>query len=864
MKNGTTLLLTLLLVTSAFAQKSVNVNKASDDVRVLIEAPKPYDDVVSKIERLGGVVNYEYKNIDAVAATIPNDRLNEVAGFRESRAIVEDRIITRGEPRSIERSGFGAVSSSVDVSEGLQEVVTDFLSVAPDGYLAEGGLTGAGAFWNATGHFGEGVIIGIMDSGLGDVPAITGRIAGGENFVQTVESLDDGLPAISNLNGDHGTFVASTAGANVAFCFDSASVLSQSVRTHLPESSVPNGCFGGLGDIIPLVGQAPAAAFYALKIFNNSGSTATSVILAAFDRAIELKEKYDAGDPDGVNLRVLNGSFGGSTLYAGDDPFFAGMIESVNAAGIVTVFSAGNNGPSGMTGGDPGTARNTLTVGATNVAAYERVLRDLQFGLGVGALYRPSNSHQTADFSGRGPTADGRTDPDITAPGFAIFVQGAAGGIGVASGTSFSAPNVAGAAALLISAFPDATPEQIRGALLVGADPSVLDDNSGPFDQGHGFLDVMGSYANFGAAPPADVGQETKNVRANVGQIGADIISSRGASRTTGWLEPGERVEFYVETKATDVGLTVQVSVTPELPFAEQNLFFGDDAFVAIHSAKTSSIGSTGDYRAGTPAFVPGTATFVLGPSDLEDGLTRVTVMGDWTNAGRIQAHVDIYADKQGRKIARPVNGKVTDDQQNMHSLRVRPGTSELTLTLDWDSDWSQWPTNDLDLYAISPSNELVIVDRDEDGDADGLSLDAPERVTIVDPEPGTWTLMVDGFTIWNGRESYKIISSTSSGLGKGGVATEEIAGEYELSEAYPNPFNPATQFTLQLRNEQEVTIAIFDLLGRRIATLHDGALSAAENHTFRFDATDLPSGVYLYTVQGESFKESREIVLMK
>ena len=129
--------------------------------------------------------------------------------------------------------------------------------------------------------------------------------------------------------------------------------------------------FGPGIDGVPMLGPAPFAEFYALKIFNRGGQTANSVILAAFDRAIELKQLHDAGDPDGVNIRVLNGSFSGGSLNAGDDPFFAAMVAGLNGAGIVTCFAAANDGPGSMTIGDPGSARNTLTVGATSIAAIE-------------------------------------------------------------------------------------------------------------------------------------------------------------------------------------------------------------------------------------------------------------------------------------------------------------------------------------------------------------------------------------------------------------------------------------------------------------------------------------------------------------
>ena len=101
-------------------------------------------------------------------------------------------------------------------------------------------------------------------------------------------------------------------------------------------------------DAIPIVGQAPAAQFYALKVFAAAGGGAPeSRILQAMDRAIQLKTTTQP------NMRVVNMSLGGSTLFAGHD-IEDELATSMAASGISLVASAGNEGPSGLTGGSPG------------------------------------------------------------------------------------------------------------------------------------------------------------------------------------------------------------------------------------------------------------------------------------------------------------------------------------------------------------------------------------------------------------------------------------------------------------------------------------------------------------------------------
>lgn len=98
------------------------------------------------------------------------------------------------------------------------------------------------------------------------------------------------------------------------------------------------------------------------------------------------------------------------------------------------------------------------------------------------------------------------------------------------------------------------------------------------------------------------------------------------------------------------------------------------------------------------------------------------------------------------------------------------------------------------------------------------------------------------------------------------GVANEENVqpGVREVSAAYPNPFARSTQFDLTLDAAQNVSIGVYNVLGQRVATLHEGTLAGGTTHTFRFEAGDLPGGVYLYRVNGETFSQTRQITLVR
>ncbi len=94
--------------------------------------------------------------------------------------------------------------------------------------------------------------------------------------------------------------------------------------------------------------------------------------------------------------------------------------------------------------------------------------------------------------------------------------------------------------------------------------------------------------------------------------------------------------------------------------------------------------------------------------------------------------------------------------------------------------------------------------------------------------------------------------------------AADELPGTHKLSAAYPNPFNPQTQFSLSVAQTQQVEINIFNLLGQRVKSLYNGTMVAKQEQTFAFDAASLPSGIYLIQVRGERFLETQQVTLLK
>ncbi|MFH1011189.1 MAG: T9SS type A sorting domain-containing protein, partial [bacterium] len=107
------------------------------------------------------------------------------------------------------------------------------------------------------------------------------------------------------------------------------------------------------------------------------------------------------------------------------------------------------------------------------------------------------------------------------------------------------------------------------------------------------------------------------------------------------------------------------------------------------------------------------------------------------------------------------------------------------------------------------------------------------------------------------GRETIheQIISATPT--------RDAVPLEFALHPNFPNPFNPTTTIRCDVKERGLVSLKVFDLLGREVVTLVNGDIPAG-THTIVWDASGLPSGVYLCRMEAERFQETRKMVLLK
>jgi len=330
------------------------------------------------------------------------------------------------------------------------------------------GLVNAPALWDL-GFTGQGIVVANMDTGVDAThPDLALRYRGGTN-------------SWYDPNGQHPTTPTDRAGHGTSTM-----------------GVMVGGDAGGTS-----IGMAPGAQWIAVKIFNDSGSATATNIHAGFQWLLN-----PDGDPATADApHIVNNSWtmSGSTCNLE----FQSDLRSLRAAGIVPVFSAGNNGPFVGSVGAVANNPEALAVGATD------------------------DSDVIASFSGRGPSAcSGAVSPRLAAPGVTIRTSDLSGGYRSVSGTSFAAPHVAGALALLLGPFPGLSADRQEAALQSSAvdfGASGLDN-----DYGYGRLDVLAAYNWLSSTPDFTVSTSPASATTTPGGSASYTVSVAGANGFTG------------------------------------------------------------------------------------------------------------------------------------------------------------------------------------------------------------------------------------------------------------------------------------------------------------------------------------------
>ena len=213
----------------------------------------------------------------------------------------------------------------------------------------------------------------------------------------------------------------------------------------------------------------------------------------------------------------------------------ADLAASLGVAVVVAAGNEGNDAWAIITA--PADADSVITVGAAN------------------------SDGTRAGFSGVGPTADGRTKPDVAALGVSVYVAEPAGGAQFGSGTSYAAPMVAGVVAQMLGARPSLTPTGVREALRSTASQAAAPDNA----LGWGVVDAVAALAAATATDPVPDEEPVWTLVPTVARAGRTLTLGVGDA-DAGTVDLVDALGRRVATWAVPAGAARVAVVVPDLP----------------------------------------------------------------------------------------------------------------------------------------------------------------------------------------------------------------------------------------------------------------------------------------------------------
>lgn len=151
---------------------------------------------------------------------------------------------------------------------------------------------------------------------------------------------------------------------------------------------------------------------------------------------------------------------------------------------------------------------------------------------------------------------------------------------------------------------------------------------------------------------------------------------------------------------------------------------------------------------------------------------------------------------------------------------------------------------------------------------ADSITESCPPGIQIVDLYfyhngfPGTGYASIIAKKFINPSENYTVnFGGTTDPIGIKQISS--VVKDFNLGQNYPNPFNPSTKINFSIPSNDYVFLRVYDILGREVKTLVDNQLKAGE-YEFEFDAHNLTSGVYYYSLRAGENVSVKKMVLVK
>ena len=354
---------------------------------------------------------------------------------------------------SVATLGLSVTNTGTASAQTTYDATTDRYSMA-----AATTFSGASLWWTA-GFTGRGVDVAVIDSGVSPVPGLSGpgKIINGPDL-----SLESQAPNLRNLDTfGHGTFMAGLiAGKDDALT--------------APYALAPATAYRGM---------APDARIVSLKVATADGGTDVSQVIAAIDWVVAHK------NDNGMNIRVLNLSYGTNSLQSADADPLSFAVEQAWRKGIVVVAAAGNTGYQRGKGA-PGLANPAYNPTIIAAGGYDSLGTATPNDDVIGSSSASSNGGgakcKNPDFVAIGSHLQG-----LRLPNGYIDANNSGGRLGTryfrGSGTSQAAAITSGAIALILQKYPTLTPDQVKRFITDNAKKVPGADSQG---QGAGEIDL--------------------------------------------------------------------------------------------------------------------------------------------------------------------------------------------------------------------------------------------------------------------------------------------------------------------------------------------------------------------------------------
>jgi serine protease AprX len=417
-----------LSIVAALASGPVAAVPPPPTITVIVRASSAFiADADQAVASLGGMVTRRLSTMDAFVADLPSDRVDSLLRTPGVLSVTPDAGVHL----------LGTVDG-VDPNK----YPGSWLKVAKNTKLIE--------MWQK-GWTGKGVDVALIDSGVAPVEGLAMNVINGPDL--SFESQASNLTDIDTYG--HGTHLAGLIAGR-----------DSSIRPGREDEDVDNA----------FVGAAPGARIVSVKVAASDGATDVSQVIAAIDWVVEHR------NTDGLNIRVLNLSFGTDSTqdYRLDPLAYAAEVAWLH--GIVVVVSAGNSGLSTTRLNDPAYDPYVIAVGADDTKGTDDPKDDT------------IPSWESRGNSVRGPdvVAPGKSIVSLRDPGSFVDAENPTARLGGSrffkgSGSSQAAAIVSGAVATLLQQRPGLTPDQVKFLLMNTASPLPGAD---PVAQGDGLINL--------------------------------------------------------------------------------------------------------------------------------------------------------------------------------------------------------------------------------------------------------------------------------------------------------------------------------------------------------------------------------------